>query len=155
LEHCIVTTERVQHTDDAADNPALARIRPWEPNPRWGVIPGSTPPRFTISLSGPTEAAVLFAKARADQRLMQQQIEAAHAERINAARAIFNAGDSTRKQLEAAIYQADAERIAREDRLAVFDDYTRDAVIERARQAAQAANEASWRQSIASWQQQP
>ncbi len=148
-------TTHTSRTEDTTDNAALARIAPWEPDPRWGVIPNTPPPRFVVRLSGPDEAAVLFAKVRADQRLMQQQIEAAHAERINTARAIFNAGDSTRKQLEAAIYQADAERIAREDRLAVFDDYTRDAVIERARQAAQAANEASWRQSIASWQQQP
>jgi len=148
-------TTSTQQTDDSATNPALARISPWERDARWPVIANVTPPRFVVRLSGPDEAAVLFAKVRADQRLMQQQIEAAHAERINKARAIFNAGDSTRKQLEAAIYQADAERIAREDRLAVFDDYTRDAVIERARQAAQAANEASWRQSIASWQQQP
>ncbi len=145
-------TTSTQQTDDSATNPALARIAAWERDARWPVIANVTPPRFVVRLSGPDEAAVLFAKVRADQRLMQQQIEAAHAERINTARAIFNAGDSTRKQLEAAIYQADAERIAREDRLAVFDDYTRDAVIERARQAAQAAKEASWRQSIASWQ---
>ena len=148
-------TTHTQQNDAVADNPALARIAPWESDPRWGVVSGVTPPRFVVRLTGPAEATTLFAKVRADRHLMQQQIEDAHAERINAARAVFNAGDSTRKQLEAAIYQADAERLAREDRLAVFDDYTRDAVIERARQAAQAANEASWRQSIASWQQQP
>lgn len=146
-----MTTDRVQHTDDAADNPALARIRRWEPDPRWGVIPGSTPPRFTISLSGPTEAAVLFAKARADRRLMQQQIEAQHAAAIAEARVVFNNGDSTKKELAEAIHQADSERIAREDRLAVFDEYTTDATIQRAKQAAQAANEASWRESIATW----
>lgn len=150
-----MTTERVQHIDDAADNPALPRIRPWEPDPRWGVIPGSTPPRFTISLSGPTEAAVLFAKARADRRLMQQQIEAQHATAIAEARVVFNNGDSTKKELAEAIHQADSERIAREDRLAVFDEYTTDATIQRAKQAAQAANEASWRESIATWQGQP
>jgi len=151
-----VTTDRVQDTDDAADNPALARIRPWEPDPRWGVIPGSTPPRFTISLSGPTEAAVLFAKARADRRLMQQQIEAQHAAAIAEARVVFNNGDSTKKELAEAIHQADAVRILREDRLAAaFDHFSADATIQRARQAAQAANERSWRDSIAAWQQQP
>jgi len=148
-------TTNTSRAEDTTDHPALARIAPWESDPRYGVVSGVTPPRFVVKLVGPSEATALFAKVRADRRLMQQQIEEAHAERINAARAVFNAGDSTRKQLEAAIYQADAERIAREDRLAVFDDYTRDAVIERSRQAAQAANEASWRQSIASWQQQP
>jgi len=143
-------TTSTQQTDDSATNPALARISPWERDARWPVIANVTPPRFVVRLSGPDEAAVLFAKVRADRRLMQQQIEAAHAERINVARAVFNAGDSTRKQLETAVNEAHAERIAREDRLAAFDDYTRDAVIERARQAAQAANERAWRESIAS-----
>lgn len=148
-------TTSTQQTDDSATNPALARISPWERDARWPVIANVTPPRFVVRLSGPDEAAVLFAKVRADRRLMQQQIEAAHAERINVVRAVFNAGDSTRKQLETAVNEAHAERIAREDRLAAFDDYTRDAVIERARQAAQAANERAWRESIAQWQQRP
>jgi len=156
LEHCIVTTDRVQHTDDAADNPALARIRPWQADPKWGVVSGVVQPRFTISLSGPSEAAVLFAKARADRRLAQQAIESQHAAAIAEARVVFNNGDSTKKELAEAIHQADSERILREDRLAAaFDEYTTDATIQRARQAAQAANERSWRDSIAAWQQQP
>ncbi len=148
-------TTSTQQDEGTSDNPALTRIAPWEADPRWPVVASATPPRFIVKLAGPPEAATLFAKARGDKRLMQQQIEVAHAEKINAARAIFNAGDSTRKELQAATYQADAERIAREDRLAVFDEYTRDAVIARARQAAQAANERSWRASIAAWQRQP
>lgn len=145
----------MEANDRAEQEAAQARIRPWEADPKWGVIPGNQPPRFVVSLSGPAEATVLFAKARADRRLAQQQIEQQHAVRIAEARATFNAGDSTRKQLEAAIYEADAERIAREDRLAQFDEYTTEATITRASQAAQAANERSWRESIATWQQQP
>jgi len=146
-------TTHTSRTEDTTGNACQGRIAPWEPDPRWGVIPNTTPPRFVVRLSGPDEAAVLFAKVRADQRLTQQQIEAAHAERINTARATFDSGDSTKKDLAAAVHEADAERLAREDRLEQhFGGYTRDAILAQVTQAAQAANEASWRESIAAWQ---
>jgi hypothetical protein len=149
----MVANTETERDENAA---AKARLRPWEPDPRWGVVSSATPPRFTVSLSGPPEAAVLFAKARADRRLAQQAIESQRAAAISEARTVFNAGDSTKKQLAEAQHAADAERIAREDRLAAaFDDFTSDATIQRARQAAQAANERSWRESIAAWQTQP
>ena len=150
-----MTVAVTQQADDTTDNPALARIRPWEPDPRWGVIPGTTPPRFTVRLSGPPEATALMAKARDDRRVMEAEIERACAARIDEAHAVFNAGDSTKKQRDAAVHEAHAERIAREDRLAIFDTFTRDAIIARAQQVAQAANEASWRARITAWQQQP
>jgi len=143
-------------TDDTTDNPAVARIAPWESDPRWGVVSGVTPPRFVVKLVGPSEVTPLLATAAADRKSMQAEVEQAHAARIRAARATFDAGDSTKKDLALAIHEADAERIVREDRLEQhFGGYTRDAILAQVTQAAQAANEASWRQSIASWQQQP
>jgi len=151
-----MTTTTTQ-TDDATVNPAaLARIRPWQPDPRWPIIRGTTPPLNTVSLALSGELLVLIARARAERRLMQAQVERAHAERINAAHAIFNAGDSTKRELAQAVHDADAERTAREDRLAAaFDPYTYEAVIAGLRQDAQAANERSGRESMAVWQQHP
>ncbi len=140
-------------TDDTTDNPAVARIAPWESDPRWGVVSGVTPPRFVVKLIGPSEVTPLLAAAAADRKRMQAEVEQAHAARIRAARATFDAGDSTKRELAAAIHEADAERLAREDRLEQhFGGYTRDAILAQVTQAAQAANEASWRESIAAWQ---
>ncbi len=145
-----------QQTDDTADNPALARIGKWEPDPRYGVVSGVTPPRFVVKLAGPPALIPLLAAAAADRKRMQAEVEQHHAARIRAARATFDAGDSTKRELAQAVHKADAERIAREDRLEQhFGPYTRDALLATVKQAAQAANEASWRESIASWQQQP
>ena len=140
-------------TDDTTDNPAVARIAPWESDPRWGVVSGVTPPRFVVKLIGPSEVTPLLAAAAADRKRMQAEVEQAHAARIRAARATFDAGDSTKRELAAAIHEADAERLAREDWLEQhFGGYTRDAILAQVTQAAQAANEASWRESIAAWQ---
>ncbi len=144
-----------QTTDEMTDSPALARIRPWEPNPRWGVLPNATPPRYVVSLALTPELITLCAKVRADRRVIQRDIEAAHAARISEARAIFNGGDSTKKDLAAAIRAADAERIAREDRLAALDAYTPEAILAQRRQVADAANEQSCHRSVDQWQQQP
>jgi len=149
-------TTHTSQTEDTTDNPALARIRPWEPDPRWPIIRGTTPPLNTVSLALSPELLVLIAKARAEHRLSQAQVERQHAERINAARAIFNAGDSTKRELAQAVHEADAERIAREDRLtAAFGPYTYEAIMAGLRQDAQAANERSCRESKAEWQQHP
>jgi len=149
-------TTHTSQTEDTTDNPALARIRPWEPDPRWPIIRGTTPPLNMVSLALSPELLVLIARARAERRLMQAQVERAHAERINAARAIFNAGDSTKRELAQAVHEADAERIAREDRLtAAFGPYTYEAIMAGLRQDAQAANERSCRESKAEWQQHP
>lgn len=150
-----MTTERVQHTDDAADNPALARIRPWEPNPRWGVLPNATPPRYVVSLALTPELLTLCAKVRADRRMIQRDIEAAHAARISEARAVFNAGDSTKKDLAAAVHAAAAARIAQEDRLAPLDAYTPEALLAQRLQVADAENEQSCHRSVVQWRQQP
>jgi len=145
-----------QQTDDTTDNPAVARIAPWESDPRWGVIANVTPPRFVVKLAGPPELTPLLAAAAADRKRMQTEVEQAHAARIRAARSTFDAGDSTKRELAQAVHDADAERIAREDRLEQhFGHYTRDALLAAVKQAAQAANEASWRESIAVWQRQP
>jgi len=145
-----------QQTDDSATNPALARISPWEPDPRYAVIANVTPPRFVVKLAGPPELTPLLTAVAADRKRMQSDVEQQHAARIRAARATFDAGDSTKKDLAQAVHDADAERIAREDRLEQhFGGYTRDAILAQVTQAAQAANEASWRESIAAWQQQP
>jgi len=150
-----MTTTTMQ-TNDTADNLALSRIRPWQPDPRWPIIRGTTPPLSMVSLALSGELLVLIAKARAEHRLSQAQVERQHAERINAARAIFNAGDSTKRELAQAVHEADAERIAREDRLAAaFDPYTYEAIMAGLRQDAQAANERSGRESMAEWQQHP
>jgi len=149
-------TTQTPQTDGITDNPALARIRPWQPDPRWPVIRGTTPPLSMVSLALSPELLVLIAKARAERRLMQAQVERAHAERINAARAIFNAGDSTKRELAQAVHEADAERIAREDRLtAAFGPYTYEAIVAGMHQAAWAANERSCRESVAEWEQHP
>ncbi len=141
-----------QTTDEMTDNPAFARIRPWEPDPRWGVLPNATPPRYVVSLALTPELITLCAKVRADRRVIQRDIEHAHAARISEARAIFNAGDSTKKELAAAIHAADAERIAREDRLAALDAYTPEAILAQRRQVADAANEQSCHRSVVQWQ---
>ncbi len=149
-------TTHTQQNDDSATNPALARIAPWESDSRWGVVAGVTPPRFVVKLVGPSEVTPLLAAAAGDRKRMQAEVEQQHAARIRAARATFDAGDSTKKDLALAIHEADAERIAREDRLEQhFGGYTRDALLATVKQAAQAANEASWRQTIAAWQQHP
>ena len=145
-----------QTTDEMTDNPAFARIRPWEPNPRWGVLPNATPPRYVVSLALRPELITLCAKVRADRRVIQRDIEDAHAARISEARAIFNAGDSTKKHLAAAIHAADAERIAGEDRLeAEFGPYAYEAIIAQRGQVADAANEQSCHRSVVQWRQQP
>lgn len=141
---------------DITDNPALARIVAWQPDPRWPIIRGTTPPLNMVSLALSPELLVLIAKARAEHRLSQAQVERQHAARVNAARAVFNAGDSTRKQVEAAIHDADAERLAREDRLtAAFGPYTYEAIVAGMHQAVQAAKERSCRESVAEWEQHP
>ncbi len=153
-----MTPAAAQQTDDTPDHPAFARIIPAPSitDLGFGINRDAQPPRFAVTLSGSPEATALFAKAHADRRAMQAAIEAAHAARVRAAQAVFNAGDSTRKQRDADIHAADAERIAREDRLTeAFGDFTYDATVERARQAAVAANDQSWRASIAQWKQQP
>jgi len=151
-----VTTEHVQQTDDSTDNPALVRIAPWQPDPRWPVIAGATPPRNVVKLAPPPELAPLLAAASADRKRIQAEVEQAHAARIRAARATFDSGDSTKKDLGAAVHEADEERQAREDRLEQhFGPYTRDALLAEVTQNAQAANERSFRASIAAWQQQP
>lgn len=150
-----MTTSATQ-TDDTADSPALARIRPWQPDPRWGVLPNATPPRHVVSLALTPELLTLIARARADRRVMQREIEVAHAARISEARAIFNAGDSTKKDLAAAIHAADAERIAQEDRLeAEFGPYTYEAILAQHLDVADAENEQSCHRSVVQWQQQP
>jgi len=149
-------TTHTSQTEDITDNPALARIAPWEADPRWGVIANVTPPRFVVKLAGPPELTPLLTAVAADRKRMQTEVEQAHAARIRAARATFDAGDSTKKDLALAVHEADAERIAREDRLEQhFGPYTHDALLATVKQAAQAANEASWRESIAAWQQHP
>ncbi len=149
-------TTSTQQTDDSTDNPALARIGPWQADPRWPVIAGATPPRNVVKLAPPPEMAPLLAAAVADRRRMQAEVEQAHAARIRVARAAFDAGDSTKKDLGAAVHEADEERQAREDRLEQhFGPYTRDALLAEVTQNAQAANERSFRASIAAWQQQP
>ncbi len=149
-------TTQTPQPDDSATNPATARISPWERDPRWPVISTVTPPRFVVRLSAPSELTPLLAAAAADRKRMAAEVVQQHAARIRAARSTFDAGDSTKRELAAAIHEADAERIAREDRLEQhFGPYTRDALLATVKQAAQAANEASWRESIASWQQQP
>jgi len=151
-----MTTAAQQTTDDTTDNPAFARIRPWEPDPRWGVLPNVTPPRYVVSLALTPELITLIARARADRRVIQRDIEDAHAARISEARATFNAGDSTKKDLAAAIHAADAERIAGEDRLEVeFGPHTYEAIIAQRHQVADAANEQSCHRSVVQWQQQP
>jgi hypothetical protein len=146
-------TTTTQQTDDSTDNPALARIGPWQHDPRWGVISGVTPPRNVVKLAPPPELAPLVAAAAADRRRMQAEVEQAHATRIRVARATFDSGDSTKKDLAAAVHEADAERLAREDRLEQqFGPYTPAALLAEVTQAAQAANEASSRESIAQWQ---
>jgi len=145
-----------QTTDDTADSPALARIRPWQPDPRWGVLPTATPPRYTVSLALTPELIMLCAKVRADRRVTQRDIEDAHAARISEARAIFNGGDSTKKDLAAAVHAADAERIAQEDRLeAEFGPYTYEAILAQHLEVADAENEQSCHRSVVQWQQQP
>jgi len=149
-------TTQTPQPDGSEHDAALQRITPWQHDPRYGVVSGVTPPRFVVKLVGPPELTPLLAAAAADRKRMQAEVEQAHAARIRAARATFDAGDSTKKDLALAVHEADAERIAREDRLEQhFGGYTRDAILAQVKQAAQAANEASWRQSIASWQQQP
>jgi len=151
-----VNEDATQTTDGSEHDAALQRITPWQHDPRYGVVSGVTPPRFVVKLVGPSEVTPLLAAAAADRKRMQAEVEQAHAARIRAARATFDAGDSTKKDLALAVHEADAERIAREDRLEQhFGPYTRDALLATVKQAAQAANEASWRESIASWQQQP
>jgi len=151
-----MTTTTTQ-TEDTIDNPAaMARIVAWQPDPRWPIIRGTTPPLNMVSLALSPELLVLIAKARAERRLMQAQVERQHAERINAARAIFNAGDSTKRELAQAVHEADAERIAREDRLtAAFGPYTYEAIVAGMHQAVQAANERSCRESVTEWEQHP
>jgi len=145
-----------QDTDGSEHDAALQRIVPWQHDPRWGVVSGVTPPRFVVKLAGPPALTPLLAAAAADRKRMQTEVEQAHAARIRAARSTFDAGDSTKRELAQAIHEADAERIAREDRLEQhFGHYTRDALLAAVKQAAQAANEASWRESIAVWQRQP
>lgn len=144
--------DATQTTDGSEHDAALQRIVPWEHDPRWGVVSGVTPPRFVVKLVGPSELTPLLTAAAADRKRMQAEVEQAHAARIRAARATFDAGDSTKKDLALAIHEADAERIAREDRLEQhFGGYTRDAILAQVTQAAQAANERSWRESIAAW----
>ncbi len=148
--------DATQTTDGSEHDAALQRIVPWESDPRWGVVSGVMPPRFVVKLVGPSEVTPLLAAAAVDRKRMQTEVEQAHAARIRAARATFDAGDSTKKDLALAIHEADAERIVREDRLEQhFGPYTRDSILAQVKQAAQAANERSWRESIASWQQQP
>jgi len=147
-----VNEDATQTTDGSEHDAALQRIVPWEHDPRYGVVSGVTPPRFVVKLVGPSEVTPLLAAAAADRKRMQTEVEQQHAARIRSARATFDAGDSTKKELAAAIHEADAERIAREDRLEQhFGGYTRDAILAQVTQAAQAANEASWRESIAAW----
>jgi len=147
-----VNEDATQTTDGSEHDAALQRIVPWEHDPRWGVVSGVTPPRFVVKLVGPSELTPLLTAAAADRKRMQAEVEQAHAARIRAARATFDAGDSTKKDLALAIHEADAERIAREDRLEQhFGGYTRDAILAQVTQAAQAANERSWRESIAAW----
>ncbi len=149
-------TTQTPQTDDTTDNPAVARIAPWESDPRWGVVSGVTPPRFVVRLSAPSELTPLLAAAAADRKRMAAEVVQQHAARIRAARSTFDAGDSTKRELAAAIHEADAERIAREDRLEQhFGPYTRDAILAQVEQAAQAANERSCRESIVAWQQHP
>jgi len=149
-------TTSTQQTDDSATNPALARISPWERDARWPVIANVTPPRFVVKLAGPPELIPLLAAAAADRKRMQAEVEQQHVARIRAARATFDAGDSTKKELAQAVHEADAERIAREDRLEQhFGPYTLDALLATAKQVAQTAEERSCRESIAVWQRQP
>jgi len=151
-----VNEDATQTTDGSEHDAALQRITPWQHDPRYGVVSGVTPPRFVVKLVGPSEVTPLLAAAAADRKRMQAEVEQQHAARIRSARATFDAGDSTKRELAQAVHEADAERIAREDRLEQhFGPYTRDALLATVKQAAQAANEASWRESIASWQQQP
>jgi len=141
---------------DITDNPAQARIGKWERDERWPVIATVTPPRFVVKLAPPPAVAPLLAAVAADRKRMQAEVVQQHAARIRAARAMFDAGDSTKKDLGLAVHEADAERIAREDRLEQhFGHYTRDALLATVKQAAQAANEASWRESMSEWQQHP
>ncbi len=147
-------TTQTPQPDGSEHDAALQRITPWQHDPRYGVVSGVTPPRFVVKLVGPSEVTPLLAAAAADRKRMQAEVEQQHAARIRVARATFDAGDSTKKDLALAVHEADAERIAREDRLEQhFGGYTRDALLATVKQAAQAANEASWRESIASWQQ--
>jgi len=151
-----MTTAAQQTTDEMTDNPAFARIRPWEPDPRWGVLPNVTPPRYVVSLALTPELITLCAKVRADRRVSQREVEQAHAARIRAAQDIFNRGDSTKKDLAAAVHAADVERFAQEDRLAAaFEPYTPEAVAARLRQVAEAANTQFWHERVAAWQHQP
>jgi len=145
-----------QETDGSAHEAALQRIAAWQADPRWPVIASATPPRYVVRLSAPSELTPLLTAVAADRKRMTAEVVQQHAARIRVARATFDAGDSTRKELAQAVHEADAERIAREDRLEQhFGPYTLDALLATAKQVAQTAEERSCRESIAVWQRQP
>ncbi len=139
-------------TDTA--HPAHARIVPHTPLAGFAAIPEHIyrPPRLAVRLAAPEEAEPLLAALVDDLAALRVQVEADHAAHKETIEREYRAGDMAPNRRSAALAAAEQERAARLERIdAQMADLHPDALLERARHAAEEAIAAHWHETLAVW----
>ncbi len=127
----------------------VAQFDPWEHEPRHAVLPGFRYPRWRVSWRAPEDAAPLFRRVEADLRALHQQIDADDQARAQDAQRQYASGDVTPNQRSPLLTEAAQERATRLARVEEQYGLDEDAALQRARDAAEAAITATWRDAIA------
>jgi len=142
-------TTHTSQTEDTTDNPALARIAPWEADPRWGVMPNHTYPRWEVALSPPDELAPLLRRAKTDLRALTAQSDEIYTTRAREIEQAWGAGNLTPNQRAEMRAQAAQEHATRQARIdAALGGLDADTALRRARDDATRAIATTWHGEI-------
>lgn len=141
-----------QTPDGGVDGVAACRILPWERGAGVPVIPGHTYPRLVVALEAPGAAEPLFRRMKADLRAIRQHIDAEHQARVQAAQQQYAGGDLTPNQRGHLMAEAEQEHATRLERVeGQYAALGAHAALQRAKDAAQAAIDQTWRDAIAAY----
>lgn len=138
-------------------DPPRARIVPYTPLAGIAAIPEHIhrPPHLAVRLAPPPEAEPLLHAPVDDLAALRAQADADYAARRGAIEREYRAGDMAPNQRTAALNRADEERATHLERIATqMADLHPDALVERARHAAEEAMTTSWRGTLATWNRQ-